>query len=215
MDVRPLTWIASVMISALAGFAGSPLIAQSGTASFTTENTPFVADNPVLMASVDRLAAGSAAWRGAAEAVRKTGRRALIVTPNQVRMIDEEDGQPKPFDEVELAEVQPIADASHRVEVVVVVINLARLEELQRRAATLSDFESDLDRILAHEVYGHAVPYLLAGHLSGKCADPVAGQRASDACAIQRENEVRGQIGLGRRTEYGLHGLSMVRRFRN
>lgn len=208
MNVPASAWIASVMVSASVGFASSPLIAQS-------EHTPFIADNPVLKASVDRLSGGSAAWRGAAEAVGNTGRRVLIVTPNQIRMIDEEDGEPKPFDELVLAEAHPIADAAQRVQVVVVVINLARLEELQRRAATLSDFESDLDRILAHEVYGHAVPYLLAGHLSGRCADPVGGQRASDACAIQRENEVRGQVGLGRRTEYGLDGLSMVRRSRH
>lgn len=208
MNVRWSAWIASVIVSTSVGFASSPLSAQS-------DDKPFIADNPVLKASVDRLSAGSAAWRGAVDAVRNTGRRVIIVTPNQVRMIEEGNGEPKPFDESVLAEVQPIADASQRVEVVVVVINLTRLEDLQRRAATVSDFESDLDRILAHEVYGHAVPYLLAGHLSGKCADPVAGQRASDACAIQRENEVRGQLGLGRRTEYGLHGLSMVRRLRH
>ena len=57
-------------------------------------------------------------------------------------MIDQEDGEPKPFDELALAEVHPIADEAQRVQVVVVVVNLARLEDLQRRAATVSDFES-------------------------------------------------------------------------
>jgi hypothetical protein len=211
MSVGPAIRFASVMVVAWVASVTPALIAQSQV----VENTPVVSDNPILRASLDRLAARSSAWRNAIESVSRTGRRAFVVTPDRVRMTDEEGGEPKPFDADVLAEVQPIADPSQRVEAVVVVINLALLEEMQGRSATVFDFESDLDRILAHEVYGHAVPYLLAGHLSGRCADPTAGQRATDSCAIQRENEVRIQLGLGRRTEYGLHGLAMVRRSRH
>jgi hypothetical protein len=70
----------------------------------------------------------------------------------------------------------------------------------------------DLDRILVHEIYGHAVPYLLAGDLSGRCADPQPQERAVDACSIQRENAVRAQLGLGRRVDYGLGDLNLSRR---
>jgi len=218
MSVGYPACFASILIAAAIAFAGSSLLAQpksqSSAPSQTTASTPVSTSNPILKASIDRLSARSAAWRTAVEAVRKTGRRALVVTPDQVRMTEEEGGDPKPFDAEVLAEVQPIADPSQRVQVVVVVINLALLEDLQGRWAALSDFEADLDSILAHEVYGHAVPYLLAGHMSGRCADPVVGQRPSDSCALQRENEVRTQLGLGRRTEYGLDGLAMHRRSR-
>ena len=112
-----------------------------------------------------------------------------------------------------LAEVQPIADDWSRVDTVVVVINLPLLDKLYSDA-TGADLDADLDRILAHEVYGHAIPYLLAGHLSGKCADPLPKQRATDACAIKRENEIRGELRLGERRGYGLDGLTIARRFR-
>jgi hypothetical protein len=95
---------------------------------------------------------------------------------------------------------------------VVVVINLPLLETLYSDA-TLADLEADLDRIVAHEVYGHAIPYVLAGHLSGKCADPLPGQRATDACAIKRENEIRSELRLGQRRDSGLNGLTIARRF--
>jgi hypothetical protein len=107
--------------------------------------------------------------------------------------------------------VQPIADEG--VDTVVVVINVALLERLYSDATT-KDLVADLHRIQAHEIYGHAMPYLLAGHLSGKCADPLPGQRATDACAIRRENAVRSELRLGERRDHGLGSLALKRRFR-
>jgi hypothetical protein len=114
-----------------------------------------------------------------------------------------------------LAEVQPLAEFETRVDAVVVVINVALLESMLGSSDTPADFDDDLDRVVAHEVYGHAIPYLLAGDLSGRCADPAAGERAEDACAIKRENEIRAELRLGERRDYGLNGLSLARRFRN
>jgi hypothetical protein len=178
------------------------------------DRPPLIAEHPVLAASVARLYAGSPKWREGLHAVADTGRRVLIVTPDRVRVRDDGGGPDVPFDADVLAEVQPIADDWSRVDTVIVVVNLPLLDRLYSDA-TEQDLAADLDRILAHEVYGHAIPYLLAGHLSGKCADPVPGQRATDACAIKRENVIRGDLGLGKRREYGLHGLAMARRFRN
>jgi hypothetical protein len=45
--------------------------------------------------------------------------------------------------------------------------------------------------------------------MSGRCADPAAGERPSDACSIRRENAVRAQLGLGRRTDYGFGALAL------
>jgi hypothetical protein len=112
-----------------------------------------------------------------------------------------------------LAEVAPVPHRDSTVDVVLVVINLRLLEESHRSARSVpSDFEADLDRILVHEVYGHAVPYLLAGHLSGRCPDPGPGERAPDACSVRRENAIRAELGLGRRTSYGLDDLNITRR---
>jgi hypothetical protein len=109
--------------------------------------------------------------------------------------------------------VQPIADDWSRVDTVIVVVNLPLLDRLYSDA-TPADLNADLDRILAHEIYGHAIPYLLAGHLSGKCADPQPKQKATEACAIKRENEVRSELRLGERRGYGLDGLTIARRYR-
>jgi hypothetical protein len=177
---------------------------------------PLETANPVVQASLDRIARGSPSWRAAFEAIRDTGRRAIVVTSDQVLVADPApDGRLDRFDATVLAEVAPIPHSDSRVDVVLVVINLSLLEESHRKAqSVLSEFEADLDRILVHEIYSHAVPYLLAGHLSGRCPDPAPGERALSACSIQRENAVRAELGLGRRTSYGLDDLNLIRRTR-
>lgn len=174
---------------------------------------PIVARSSALTASLQRLHSGSAAWRNAVAALTATGRRAVVVTPDHVRVRDPNGNGDRPFDADLLAEVHPLADEEARVQVVVVVINVPLLDEMHARGLR-AEFENDLDRILAHEVYGHAIPYLLAGTLAGRCADPAPGQRATDACAIQRENQIRAELRLGLRREYGLDGLAIARRYR-
>lgn len=177
---------------------------------------PLVTEDPTLRASLTRIAEGSALWREAMMSLRRTGRQAVLLTPDQVVVTDEPGGAAKDtFDPTVLAEVAPVPHADSRVDVVLVVINLPLLEESHRSAGSVpSQFEADLDRILVHEVYGHAVPYLVAGHLSGRCPDPAPGERARSACSIQRENAVRAELGLGRRTSYGLDDLHLTRRTR-
>jgi hypothetical protein len=177
---------------------------------------PLVTTHPTFRASLTRIAEGSASWREAMASLRRVGRQAVIVTPDQVVVTHEPGGVAKDaFDPTVLAEVAPVPRADSRVDVVLVVINLPLLEESHRRGGSVpSEFEADLDRILVHEIYGHAVPYLLAGHLSGRCPDPAPGERALSACSIQRENAVRAELGLGRRTSYGLDDLNLIRRTR-
>lgn len=177
---------------------------------------PLVTEDPTLRSSLTRIAEGSALWRDAMASLRRNGRQAVILTPDQVVVTDEPGSVAKDaFDPTVLAEVAPVPRADSRVDVVLVVINLPLLEESHRNAGSVpSEFEADLDRILVHEIYGHAVPYLLAGHLSGRCADPAPGERARSACSIQRENAVRAELGLGRRTSYGLDDLNLARRTR-
>ncbi len=214
MSVSRFTGFASCVIAAWMGGLTTPVSASRGEAT-PSQSTGLVAittDHPEVRASLDRLFAGSAAWRDALAAIARTGRRAVIVTPDQVRVVDAHGRPDQPFDPNVLAEVQPLAEADERVNVVVVIVNVDLLETLHARNWRRLDLEADLDRILAHEVYGHAIPYLLSGHLSARCADPAPGQRPTEACAIQRENEVRSQLGLGRRVDSGLNGLALARR---
>jgi hypothetical protein len=198
---------------AIAVAASSPASAQAHSPTVS----PFVAAHPALQASLERIAQRSPLWREAAAAIQKAGRRAVVVTPDRVTAADAADSSRHDgFDDSVLAEVTPIVEADASVDVVVVVINLALLEKGHRdRQLPAVEFERDLDRILVHEVYGHAVPYLLEGHISGRCADPRRGERASDACSIKRENDVRAELRLGRRMDYSLDDLSVSRRHRD
>jgi hypothetical protein len=165
----------------------------------------------VLAASLDRLYAESASWRQALESIAGSGRRAIVVTPEKVRVPDGRGGY-RTWDPAVMAEVHPIVDEQSRVDTVIVVVNLDLLRRVSGLPVKAADFEDDLDRIVAHEVYGHAIPYLLAGDLSGKCADPAAGQSPWTACAIQRENVIRKEMRLGQRFDYGWESLWIARR---
>ena len=160
--------------------------------------------HPVLAASVERLAAESPSFRDALRAVTATGRRAVLITP------DKFDGV---FDAETLAQAEPVGSEQSRVDYVLVVVNLELLQKLSGLPMTAVDFEDDVDRILAHELYGHAVPYLLAGTPTAKCADPAIGQSAAASCAVQRENVIRREMRLGQRIEYGRDSLALARRF--
>lgn len=171
------------------------------------------ARHPVLRDALARIAKGSDTWRQALDALGPTGRRAIVLTPDQVVVRDAATGAAAPFDRSELAEVSPVTEATGAVRTVLVVVNVERLQHVHERLGSLpGEFLADLERVLAHEVYGHAVPYLEAGHLSGRCPDPEPGVPASAACAIRRENVIRAELRLGRRTDAGLGSLALLRR---
>jgi hypothetical protein len=171
------------------------------------------ATHPLLRTRLVEIARRSSLWRHAIAEVTRAGRRTIVLTPTDLIGSSRESGPAGWFDETALAEVALVAREDTRVDVVFVVVNLPLIERIQRRTGALpAEMAADLDRILVHEVYGHALPYLLAGDLSGKCADPQPGQQARDACAIRRENAVRSELGFNRRLDYGLSDLALVRR---
>jgi hypothetical protein len=191
-----------------------PAIAQTSPepSPILTFNSPLLTTNRTLLASLQRISRGSTLWREAINAVRSTGRHVLVVTPAEVATTgmggaSERDG----FDPNLLAEAIPVFREGSRIPVVVVVVNLRLVQEAHdARLSVPRDFEADLDRILVHEIYGHAVPYLLAGNLSGRCPDPAPGESVEDACSIRRENAVRAELGLGRREDRGLASLALA-----
>lgn len=176
----------------------------------TAADSPLLTTDRTLQASLKRIWRGSPLWREEIAAVRKTGRRVLVATPADVTMIDHTQGR-RAFDPDVLAEAVPVLGEDSQIPIVVIVVNVRLVQKIHdNRFSVPRDFEADLDRILVHEVYGHAIPYLLAGNLSGRCADPGRGESASDACAIRRENAVRAELGLGRRADQGLYSLSLA-----
>ena len=176
--------------------------------------TPFavsaqeITDGPIqvwhtaLASSVDRLSADSKTFHDAVDALAVTGRRVVLTTPDKVN----------DFDRSVLAQAFPLGDEQLRVETVVVVVNLELLQKLSGLPIKAIDFEDDLDRIVAHEIYGHAIPVLMAGSMTANCADPAIGQSALASCAVQRENVIRREMGLGQRIEYGRDSLAIARR---
>jgi hypothetical protein len=169
----------------------------------------------MLRSSIERISSGSRPWREALQAIENSGRRAIVLTPDQVRVQDRpSSAAATPFDPELLAEVSPVIVSGSQVPVVLVVVNVPLLRRIHHSqpGSLPSDIYQDLDRIVIHEVYGHAFPYLLAGDVSGRCPDAAPGQRAIDACAIQRENAVRTELRLGLRQDTGLNGLALMSR---
>jgi len=164
--------------------------------------------NPVLSSSIERLTAESRTFREAIDALGLTGRHAVLTTPDHLPeriTID--------FDATVLAQAYPLTAERSRVDTVVVVFNIDLLQKLSGLSMSAIDFEDDLDRIVAHEVYGHAIPVLMAGNLSGHCADPAVGQSAMASCAVQRENVIRKEMNLGLRLDYGRESLALAHRY--
>lgn len=171
------------------------------------------ATDRLLQTRLDEIHRRSALWREAIEQLRGTRRRVLVVTPDKVVVKDSLDAPAgEPFAPTVLAAAAPMPGPDDRLDAVLVVVNLPLIHALYREGtAPPSGLHGDLDRILVHEVYGHAVPYLLAGDLSGRCPDPAPGERATDACAIRRENAVRDELRLGRRRGAGVDDLVLTR----
>jgi hypothetical protein len=195
----------------LTAFIAMTPVAVRGDDS-TRDGAPIVFNHPELRAALARIERGSPSWRASMTAIAEVGRRIILLTPAQVLVRETGSSEPVGFDASAVAEVSPVVAADGRVDDVVVVVNVDRLQELHDQRRSLpGEFHADLDRVLAHEVYGHAVPYLLAGHVSGRCADPQAGQPAMSSCAIGRENVIRGELRLGRRTDSSLLSLNLAR----
>ncbi len=172
---------------------------------------PISATDPTLRDALKRIARGSRSWRIALERLAADRRQVMVLTPDDV-VVQTVDDRVAPFEPTTIAEVSPVADSGGNVSVVMVVVNVAAIRAVHEPHGSLpGEIDADIERILAHEVYGHAVPYLEAGHLSGRCADPGPGDDVTSACAIRRENIIRSELRLGRRTDAALGSLALSR----
>ena len=186
-----------------------PAHGQTLEGSVGAAKAPLLTTDKTLQASLNRISSGSTLWREAISAVGKAGRQVVVTTPEEV-VVKDSRGR-NVFELGVLAEAVPVFDRQSELSVVVIVVNLQLVRQIHvERLSLPRDFEADLDRILVHEVYGHAVPYLLAGDLSGRCADPESDPSVPEACSIRRENAVRAELGLGHRTDRGLASLRLA-----
>ena len=192
--------------------ATSALIAQENSldAAFDPRD-PVLADHPNITASLDRIARGSALWRGEVEAIRSTGRLAVIVTPQQVLAADPRRGRQRAFDNSVLADISLLPGTRSGI-AAVVVVNLQLLDELHGRRGSAS-VEKGCRSGPHPDSRGlrSRVPIPACGQRLGEMCRSGCGERAVNACSIQRENAVRAELGLGRRTDYGLRGLTLGR----
>jgi len=207
--------VACVTLTVLGALAVPEIPAAQGPAELPLSGggTPLIASDGILRDRLTHIARRSASWREDVARLVGTGRRVFVLTPAQVVVAEAvDDTNISAFDPTLVAAAAPVPGPDSAVRTVLVVVNLALIEELHQRLGSLpAQFLADLDQVLVHEIYGHALPYLLAGDLSGRCPDPQPGQHASEACSIQRENTVREELRLRRRNGYGLEGLALAR----
>lgn len=89
---------------------------------------------------------------------------------------------------------------------VIVVIDVPAIRDLYGMQGVLPALEADLAIILAHELAGHALDWARSGDLYDACLDPSALALAVDpgakGCAVERENQVRRDLGLVERSAY-------------
>ncbi|HEX7050595.1 MAG TPA: hypothetical protein VF188_10370 [Longimicrobiales bacterium] len=165
-------------------------------------------ETPLLAARMAALSRRSPTWRAGLDSVRASGFRVVVTEPARARRVSGlEDYRPR-----YIGEVIPLRNAAGEVTGAVVVVDVVRLRKLTEAAGlSAAVMAGDVDRILIHEVYGHVVPLSQSRRLSGGCPDPRPGQPPESSCAIRRENRIRAELGLERRTSYDIRGLAVGR----
>jgi hypothetical protein len=206
-----MRWVLNTALATLVLAAATPQLVDGQPSAAV--GSPVLTTNRTLLQSLNRISSGSRLWREAITAVAQTGRHVLVATPADVVMTNRRDRYA--FEDSALAEAIPVFDEEFQITSVVIVVNLRLMRKLHdSRLAAPRDFEADLDRILVHEVYAHAIPYLLTGDETGVCPDPRPDENPLNACSIVRENAVRAELGLGLRSDSGLASLAIAARMR-
>jgi hypothetical protein len=108
------------------------------------------------------------------------------------------------------AVAEPDGETVRRIDV---WISLDRLAERLRGSVRSRRFSSEdqrelfeqlVDAVLIHEIWGHVVPVASARVLSAHCSDPWPGEDPLASCVMQRENDLRVELGLEPRASYPL-----------
>ncbi|MGH7669881.1 MAG: hypothetical protein ACRENQ_10355 [Gemmatimonadaceae bacterium] len=154
----------------------------------------------LLAATVTKLRARSPAFDSAIVAIEASGIPVVIGTAVQLR-----DQLPPGYQYVggwqALTAVYPLTSKGSRgrpIEHVAVIVRLSELRAALRAGATKSDsalFNRFIERVVAHEIYGHLMPQLALGKTAPiACDDPTSAADWYSACVMQRERHVMAQL---------------------
>ncbi len=129
---RVSRWLTAAILTSLT--ATSALIAQENASVPPADSLDLVlAGHPSIAASLERISNASALWRGEVEVLRSTGRRAVIVTPQQVLAADPRRGRQRAFDNSVLADISLLPGTTSGI-AAVVVVNLRSPRGIARSA---------------------------------------------------------------------------------
>jgi hypothetical protein len=163
----------------------------------------------LLAERVHSLQDRSPTWSAALDSLAGLRFQVLIGTPEQlgelVPSLSSYAGQ-------HIGRMLPLGNRAGQLIGAAVLIDLAVMERMARAAgASRAMLEGDIDRILAHELYGHVLPLAIAGRPDRGCADPAPDEPAVSSCSVRRENRIRAELGLPPRTTYDLRALAIGR----
>jgi len=163
----------------------------------------------LLAERVRSLQDRSPTWRAALDSLAVLQFQVLVGTPEQlgelVPALSSYAGQ-------HIGRMLPLGNRNSQLIGAAVLIDLAVMERMARAAgASQAMLEGDIDRILAHELYGHVLPLAIAGRPDRGCADPAPHEPAVSSCSVRRENRIRAELGLPPRTTYDLRALAIGR----
>jgi hypothetical protein len=184
--------------------AGSAFASTRPAASLYAPNIAI--GDPLLAATVTRLRKLSPAFDSAMAAVEASGIPVVIGTAEQLR-----DQLPPGYRYVggwqALTAVYPLTpngDRGKPIEHVAVIVRLSELRAAMNGYATEADsatFDHFVERVVAHEIYGHLMPQLRLGKTAPiACDDPTSSADWYTACVMQRERHVMAQLSSARGT---------------
>jgi hypothetical protein len=198
----------------------APMHATSRAASFAAERTPsslyapnIAIGDSLLSATVSRLRRLSPSFDSAIVAIEQSGIPVVIGTAEQLK-----DQMPPGYRYVKgwqaVTAIYPLTPTNapgKPIDHFSVIVRLTDLRAALQTAATPEDsalFNRYVERVVAHEIYGHLIPQLKLGKTAPiACDDPTSGVDWYSACVMQRERHVMAQLVEARGTyaELGTH----------
>ena len=194
--------LAPAGVSFASSSSGSPAVARRS--SLYAPNIAI--GDSLLTATVSKLRRLSPAFDSAIVAIEASGIPVVIGTEAQLR-----DQLPPGYRYVggwqALTAVYPLTSNGARgrpIEHVAVIVRLSQLRTAMKTGTTKADsvlFDRFVERVVAHEIYGHLMPQLALGKTAPiACDDPTSAANWFTACVMQRERHVMAQLAEARGT---------------
>jgi hypothetical protein len=171
--------------------------------------------HPYLAARLQLLESRSPRLQNEMNAIRQGHLPVVLATSGPLSEISHGVALRERMPDFRLGEFRVVHHPGRReVAALVIRVNLQQIVERQQRwlrsqasrhpsrPDAMTEFEAAVDAILIHEIWGHLIPVVLAGSPHARCPDPLPGQADLASCVLQRENELRQEIGLQPRTRY-------------